>query len=803
MTTKPRVNTRGLIALHSLAGRGLPGWWLMVMVMLAGAGVRPLRGAEATDEQIVTAIKQQVDYLLSQRTAEKNWEVQKAFANWAFEPTGGETALTLYSLLYAGRCIDDERLSPKSAELKPALQWLAKVRPTATYAAGLQATALALVPDVQRIPEYRAALARDREYMLAGMARDGGYSYGWDWRTAQAPMYADGKITKAWDNSNCQYGLLGAWACWDAGTEFPLDYWNIANEHWRKTQQGSGAWPYSAGGKDTLAMTAAGVASLYITTDCVDVGALRLEGRVDTNIDTGMAWITQNFNPGAGLYALYGCERVGLASGRKFFGTTDWYKAGAASILAAQAPDGHNGLGVLSSGPPISTAYALLFLCRGRNPVLFNKLEYHDARNPGHLYWNARPRDLANLAHEAGRKFEKDFNWHVVNLQVSPEEWRDAPVLLITGSRDPNFTPEDVAKLKTFINDGGIIFSTADGATPAFTTAMRKYAAQVVDNKYEMRELPRDHALFTLQFHIAKPLKLLATSNGVREVWIHSPGDLGASWQQRTYTRPDDWDMPANLYLYATGKYNSRAKIQDLTVKPGTAAAVRTINLARIDYPGNWDPEPGAWPRMVKLAQAQFKTDLKISNVKLSELDAKQTPVAHMTGTAAFTLGGDDIGALRRYLNGGGTLIADAAGGSDAFTDSFAKLSKQLFPGEALDQLPGDHPVISGSMPDGGSVSDVDYRRNTLKKHGQPPLWGLKHQGRWVVVLSPMDFTSGLLGTRTWGIVGYSPESSQAIARNLLLWAQTPTVVAQPSPGPTAPEAGGTPIPTINLPSLK
>src|ERR1035437_5894925 len=183
------------------------------------------------------------------------------------------------------------------------------------------------------------------------------------------------------------------------------------------------------------------------------------------------------------MYYMYSVERVGLSSGLKFFGTTDWYKEGAANIVRHQPKEG-------AWGENIDTSCALLVLARGRNPVVFNKLQYNG-------YWNARPRDDAYLTRWMSKRFEKPINWQIVNLQVSPEEWLDAPVLLITGSQDPKFTKEDLAKLRAYVNAGGMIFSTADGASPAFTNAIKKYAAEVVGNKYEMRQLPKGHDLFS------------------------------------------------------------------------------------------------------------------------------------------------------------------------------------------------------------------------------------------------------------------------------------------------------------------
>ena len=466
------------------------------------------------------------------------------------------------------------------------------------------------------------------------------------------------------DLSNGQYGTLGAWALTDAEIELPIAYWQVSDRFWRLTQRKDGCWGYEpSGGKPEATMGVAGIASLFLTSEQVDT-QIRLDPKPDKEIDLGLAWLNANFKPNTNGYYMYGVERIGLASGLKFFGTTNWYEKGAATLVKAQGADGSWDGGFIGSNKFRATAYSLLFLARGRNPVVFNKLEYNGP-------WNARPRDSANITRWMSKAFEKPINWQIVNLKVNPEEWLDAPVLLITGSKALNFSAEEVAKLRAYVDAGGMIFSTSDGGRADFTESIKKIASQLVEEngkpKYEMRDLPKDHMLFSLKQELWTPVnnppRILAMSNGVREIWVHSMADLGASWQGRKIATTDHFVFPANLYRYASGKASLRSKLSPLTVPAPKEAPKQKLTLARIDYAGNWDPEPGAWPRMARVMALNANTGLELKTIKFADLDAKKTPLAHITGTTAFPAGEADAAAVKKFLEDGGTLLADAAGG--------------------------------------------------------------------------------------------------------------------------------------------
>ena len=717
-------------------------------------GQGPAAPSTITEEQVTTAVKRGVDFLLENKHGD-NWEVKK---NWKYEPqVGGETMMAAYALLTTAQSFEDPRLAISSPEMAPVVKYITEFDAKTTYVAALQANALSLLPAK---PEYRKALERVKGYLVKSQTANGGYTY----------VQEQGR---RWDNSNAQYGVLGVWSASETGLEAPNAYWTSTEKFWREQQNADGGWGYNFSHKDSRrSMCPAGLASLFITTQYTDT-TVRLEPKPDRSIENGLAYLRKNLtleddsaNAASEdrdyFYTMYGVARVGIASGYKYFDQVEWYREGAARIVRGQNQAGY----WYSNGKIVGTAYALLFLSRGGNPVLFNKLEYQGP-------WNARPRDAANATRWLAKAAEKPLNWQIVNLKVDGADWLDAPVLLITGSKDPRFTDSDIGKIRAFVDGGGMVFSTADGGSGEFTAAMLKTAAAVVNRKYEPRELPANHPLFSVHGKVAPALRIQAISNGVREVWVHSPTDIGSTCQRYAVASSNQWEFLLNLYMYCSGKLPPRKKLQTLAVTPVAQAAARTVGVAHISYGGNWDPEPGAWPRLAKLATA-YHTKLDAKPVELMALDGAATPVAHMTGTVKTNFSEDQQAKLRSYCDAGGTLIIDVAGGGEAFAASALTLLSGLYKDTALEALPTEHPLYAGTGADMEKIDHVTYRRFMADSAGNVPrIRVLKHNGRIVAFFSAEDITSGLLGTNTWGIAGYGPASAQALMQNMLLYAGT------------------------------
>jgi hypothetical protein len=529
-------------------------------------------------------------------------------------------------------------------------------------------------------------------------------------------------------------------------------------------------------------MTLAGVASLFVAHDYLEPPQLAEKvGRPPFTpaLARGLAWLEDGdraveIDSGRHWgYTLYGVERVGLASGMRFLGKHDWYRELAARVVAAQEADG-------SWGEEVQTSYALLFLARGRHPILMNKLRFDG-------FWANRPRDVANLARFASRELERPLNWQVVNIERDWTDWNESPILYLSSHEAPKFTDEQVEKIRQFVAAGGLLYTQADSGAGAFDQWARELAKRLWP-EYPMTPLAGDHPVYSMLYRIEPLLPpLMGVSNGVRALMIHSPQDVSMAWQQRMEkTRQVSFKLGVNLFLYAAGKADLRNRIADHYIPEPPAAGGGTIRVARLKYAGgHWDPEPYAWTRFARWFGWETGCGVEVKGVDFDGLDAGAAPLAHLTGSAAFSPTEDQASALRRYIDGGGVLLIDCAGGSTAFADSALQLLANAFPDAALKPLSGAHPLFhqsSAGMEELGTPEVRRYAIPLLGKGAGIPETLVHGKGR--VIFTSLDLTSALLGTNTWAILGYSPAYGQSLLKNLILWTAAEAAAPPPAGAP-------------------
>jgi len=191
----------------------------------------------------------------------------------------------------------------------------------------------------------------------------GGYESG-DWDYVKPPA-------AGMDNSNTQFAVLGLRAAQNAGVPAPPVVWLRSLNHWTGDQNKDGSWPYkrdknnpNPGG--SRSMTAAG---LYCS--LVAKATLKRKDPVllaaEDPFKKGLEYFKKNIplpefgrarQPGhvfSSYYELYSLERAMMISKTDKLGDRDWYRDGAAFILANQGPEGE-------WIDTTDTCFALLFL---------------------------------------------------------------------------------------------------------------------------------------------------------------------------------------------------------------------------------------------------------------------------------------------------------------------------------------------------------------------------------------------------------------------------------------------------------
>jgi len=748
---------------------------VLAAAVLATALAGPARGQGVTSQQVSGAIQRGVARLRQDQRRDGHWS--------GGGHTGGVTALAVLAMLNAGVGANDPAVAK-------GLKALATVRNDRTYVVALKCQAFA----ASKLPQYRPNIEAGAKWLVA----------------AQCTIRGRGSITGIWgysqrsggDNSNTQFALLGLHEAAKAGVNVPKKTWTLARTHFENVQNADGGWNYRNAGGSYGSMTAAGVASLYICGARLHVagkkqfvgGAYPDCGRYlqNTHLAKGLDWMTKNFtvrqNPGRGnswlYYYLYGLERVGMISGKRNFGRHDWYRNGAAALVAAERGG--------RWGQTYQTALALLFLAKGNRPVLVQKLQWGD-KPQGLTTWNRNIHDLENLTAEIGAKLGKAVTWQAATLDLPLVDLRQGPILFITGHEFPTFTGAHKDKLRAFVESGGTLLFEACCGKAAYTDGFRRFAREVF-REYPLRPLDADHPVFHSYYDhprtLASTYALEGIDVGCRTSVFFSPKALSCLWELKDIPTHSSlaFRLGTNIAAYSTGREQLGNKLdrvdlpkEDKVDQPREVPR-GAVRIARLIHNGDYHADARAMTRLAAMLRDQAKVDVvaRGRHIKADDKTIYQYPVVFMTGHFDFKLTDKEIEALRLYLKRGGTLLAEACCGRKQFDAAFRKMAKQLFPDNALSPLPANHPIYAGKV--GLPLGELKYRRilaEELKRAGErawhgttrPPLESVNLDGRAAILYSKYDYSCALEGDKPYSCRGYSDADGRKLALDLFLYA--------------------------------
>jgi len=761
--------------------------YLAVILLLTILGFVTPVGAEVTDAQVNTSIEAGIGFIKKH---------QKANGGWAGHPghPGGMTALCTLALLNAGVELD-------SAEIRRALDYLRSVgEPAMVYSTALQTMVFcAAEPNKDRLLISRNVQWLERVQIKSGRRRG-------TWK------YSDQR--GGGDNSNTQFAMLALHEAERAGIKVNQSTWEAALEHWLQSQHDSGAWGYRDGEPATGSMTCAGIASVVIALGKMSQGDARVIGdRVEccaeqeqhAAMERALQWlgarfsVSRNPNPVAGrawlYYYLYGVERVGRLTGRRFIGRHDWFREGSEFLLGQQDRfSGYwRGETAAEQNALVATSFALLFLSKGRRPVVISKLKHEPGND-----WDRHREGVQNLTRRVEQRWRRDLSWQTIDVRAATvEDLLATPVLFLSGSDTLALTPEREEDLRQYVNQGGFIFAEACCGGTGFDRAFRSLMKRLFPDN-TLRLLPADHPIWYAEEKVDP--KYLRPLYGIdaccRTSVVYCPQDLSCYWELSRGGREDGYPKKVreeieaclrigeNVITYATNR-ELKNKLDRPQMSSQGAADEPTrgvLYVAKLMHNGGGDDAPNALPNMLGFlrSHAQMRVGVENRLITVSDPAIFEYPLLYMHGRRAFRFSPADRETLATYLRRGGLLFADAICASPEFSDSFRREMETIFSGQSLQRVAPEHPLFSREYR-GFELPSVSLRDPQVRRAGEPlrtnlrrisPLLeGLELDGRLVVLFSPYDVSCAMENSHSLECKGYVKEDAARIVVNVILFA--------------------------------
>jgi hypothetical protein len=788
---------------------------LSIGVTLVVAAAGPVRTAHAqredfklTPERVQESIEEGVLYLKKQRLADGTW------SNLNYPWPGAVTSLCVLSLLTAGVPVTDPTIQDP-------LKILRTIEPHGVYQISLQTMVFAMAE-----PEKDLLLIRRNVTMLEDLQiRDGPNKGCWTYIQAKDAS----RLGAGGDNSNAQFALLALFEAERVGVSSSKQTWTRAKEYWENAQNSDGSWGYVNG--DTHgsgSMTCAGIASLVMAAEILETGDAVVEGDnivccgarpEQSRIDHALQWLALSFsvktNPGAfghELYYLYGLERVGRLTNRRLIGTHDWYREGLEHLLVVQADlAGYwKGHGTGESYEVIGTALALMFVAKGKRPVLATKLAFGEDDKSDQ--WERHRKDLDHLTNYCAKRWKQEMTWQVIRARgATVDDYNIAPVLYIAGSEKlASLSDADVEALRQYVDAGGFIFAEncCQSRGGEFDVAFRALMARVFPEEdqttgqlmHQLRNLPPEHSVFTAEEPIPNvellEFKTQGIDVGCRTSVVYQPGELGCYWELDRPFRKDPFPkavedkirahraLGINVMAYATNReLKNKLEIPRVQAEDKLIDALdRTLlYVAEVKHGGGSTIAPMALTNLLK--QLRVDTGIRV-NVEKRELALTQETLfdqhlVYMHGRTGFSFSEGERKQLRAFVDRGGLVFADAICSSQEFAAAFRREMQAVFPETPMKSISPKHEMFT-TVFGGFDLSTVTLRDPQRAGDGgpvqaqqlrvPPDLEGIEAAGRFGVIFSKYDLSCALERQNSLECVGYSRDDAAKIGVNVILF---------------------------------
>jgi len=412
------------------------------------------------------------------------------------------------------------------------------------------------------------------------------------------------------------------------------------------------------------------------------------------------------------------------------------------------------------------------------------------------VYWNATPNDVNNLLKHMKAQVDADYQMEVRTLDEVDTAPEKNPVLYRSGHYNFSYTPAEREKLRKYLLAGGmIIYNTGLGSMPFYRSVVRELA--LIFPEQPVQRLSSDHPIFHAYYDVDRveytPAVRQAGYQGnepwfdaveinCRVVALVSRWGMAVGWQDsvkdeyQAYQQVSAFRLGINIFAYASAMRawaKNAAQAMQFTDPEQTTAD--KVSIAQIMYEGVWKTRHAGIS--VLLQTFNHKTHVPVQfgleERRLTDPRVFNAPLLYLTGHEAFTLSPEEQAGLRRYLENGGFLFAEACCGRKGFDLAFRKMIKAVLPSAPLQPMSPDSQIFKYP----NAVAAVGVTPTLMQDLGkasmQPVLEGIVVDGHCAVIYSRFGMAGGWEMSQSPYARGYNDIGSIKTGQNILMYAVT------------------------------
>ncbi|MEI6647681.1 MAG: DUF4159 domain-containing protein, partial [bacterium] len=382
------------------------------------------------------------------------------------------------------------------------------------------------------------------------------------------------------------------------------------------------------------------------------------------------------------------------------------------------------------------------------------------------LDWNATPNDVNNLLKSMKDMINVNYSVQVATLSEVSGDPAKNPILFRSGHYNFTYSDEQRKRIREYALAGGmIIYNTGLGSAPFYRSAVRELAK--IFPEQPVQRLSSDHPLF----HSYYDLDHVKYCSGVKksgfvgdEPWFDaveincrivalvSRWCMAVGWEDKVlpeyqaYEADSAKKLGVNIFSYSSAMRawaKSQAHAIKFIDKPESSAD--KVAMVQVIYDGVWKTRHAGLS--VILQTFNLKTDVPVKytvkEMRLTDTAIFNAPLLYLTGHENFTLNKGEAVQLKKYLDNGGFLLAEACCGRKGFDLAFRKIMADLYPGSSLRDISQGNVIFS--MPNDvqrvGVTPVLQQALGTAVTH--PRLEGVEVNGHIAVIYSPYGMSGG------------------------------------------------------------